>query len=220
MEISKSWTHLTCTNEYTLALGNKGVSAVGSGWLWGSFFSVRYSAPREEGKARLQGPRSQPGPESGFPAESRAPRGEKCPGAGRTAPVDAGSGGRCSGEEGMRRSVQAPVPSQPIGRAEKQDIVTRRGGESGGGGAGRQVPRTRGRRAGGGRRGASGARTRLSARSVGRAGLAVLTPLGRSPGAGFIFRFRRALGRWSGAGECAAITCLPRFPPPGRPPLR
>lgn len=167
---------------------------MGSGWLWGSCFSVHYSAPREEGKARLQGPCCQPGPRATFPGCPGRPAGRSAPGPG--APSMCARG--VEGGGGRRRSVQAPVPSQPIGRTEKQDIVTRRGGESAGGGAGRPVTRTRGRGAGGGRRGASGARTRLSALG-GAGGTRRSHALGPLPGAGFIFRFRRALRPWSGA---------------------
>lgn len=102
------------------------------GWserLWGSLFSVHHSAPREEGKARLQGPCCPPGPAGVSPAESWTPRGKRRPGAGRTEHVRAGSAGGRAGDEKVSSS-------QPIGRTEKQDIVTRRGrGRAGAGGA-------------------------------------------------------------------------------------
>lgn len=179
------------------ALGNKAVSAVGSEGLWGAFFSFHYSAPREGGAARLQGPSSQPGPQSVFPEVSWPPRGKKCPGPGapRTGTrAAAGGGGR--GNEKVS-SGAGSVTANRAGREAGHCDAPRRGERRGRGRTtGPSDPGARSWRRAARRLGGAHAPERVLGGAGGTRRSHALGPL---PGAGFIFRFRRALRRRSGA---------------------
>lgn len=162
----------TFGNGYTLALGNKGVSAGGYNRFSGSFVSLQCpNTGRQRSRDHVPG-LGLSVPSSGGHAEQ-----EKAP---PSYPHRA-----CAGPGDKKvSSGQGFVTANP-------DIVTCRG-ERGAGPVKPEDLRSRARGAGGGQRGGGWARTRLSARPVGRAGtrrsLAFEPRLGASS-----FRFRRAL---------------------------